>query len=86
MKVEIWSDVMCPFCYIGKRKFEKALNQFTENKDIEIIWKSYQLDPNSITDPSLNSIKHLAQKKGWSDKNFSHFMLILIILFLVIKL
>ena len=67
MKVEIWSDVMCPFCYIGKRKFEKALNQFTENKDIEIIWKSYQLDPNSVTDPSLNSIKHLAQKKGWSE-------------------
>ena len=36
MKVEIWSDVMCPFCYIGKRKFEKALEQFTQKNDITI--------------------------------------------------
>ena len=43
MKVEIWSDVACPFCYIGKRHFEKALSQFTEKEHIEIEWKSYLL-------------------------------------------
>lgn len=66
MKVEIWSDVMCPFCYIGKRKFEKALEQFPHKNNIEVIWKSFQLDPNTVTDPSLNSVEHLAKKKGWS--------------------
>ena len=66
MNVEIWSDVMCPFCYIGKRKFEKALEQFPHKDKINIIWKSYQLDPDSVTDPHLNAIDHLAQRKGWS--------------------
>lgn len=66
MNVEIWSDVMCPFCYIGKLKFEKALEQFPHKDKIKIIWKSYQLDPDSVTDPNLNAIDHLAQRKGWS--------------------
>lgn len=66
MNVEIWSDVMCPFCYIGKRKFEKALEQFPHKDKIKIIWKSYQLDPDSVTAPNLNAIDHLAQRKGWS--------------------
>lgn len=66
MKVEIWSDVMCPFCYIGKRKFENALNEFPDKNNIEIEWKSFQLDPTTVTDPSLNTVDHLAAKKGWS--------------------
>lgn len=66
MKVEIWSDVMCPFCYIGKRKFEKALSQF-ENKDkVEIIWKSFQLNPDMKTDTTKNINQYLAEIKGWS--------------------
>jgi len=71
MKVEIWSDVMCPFCYIGKRKFEKALNEFPDKNNIEIIWKSFQLDPTTVTDPSISTIDHLAQKKGWSKEQAS---------------
>jgi predicted DsbA family dithiol-disulfide isomerase len=66
MNVEIWSDVMCPFCYIGKRKFEKALSQFPHKDKVNVIWKSFQLDPTTITDPSLNNIDNLAKKKGWS--------------------
>jgi predicted DsbA family dithiol-disulfide isomerase len=66
MNVEIWSDVMCPFCYIGKRKFEKALGQFPHKDNIKIIWKSFQLDPSTVTDPSLNTIENLRLKKGWS--------------------
>ncbi|MBK6985317.1 MAG: DsbA family oxidoreductase [Bacteroidetes bacterium] len=66
MNVEIWSDVMCPFCYIGKRKFENALAKFPHKENINIIWKSFQLDPTTVTDPSLNTIDNLAEKKGWS--------------------
>lgn len=57
---------MCPFCYIGKRKFEKALSEFPDKDQIEVTWKSFQLDPTTVTDPSLNTIDHLAEKKGWS--------------------
>lgn len=66
MKVEIWSDVMCPFCYIGKRKFESALSMFDKREHIEIEWKSFQLNPALVTDPSKNTIQHLAESKGWS--------------------
>lgn len=45
MKIEIWSDIMCPFCYIGKRNFETALSQFANKEFVEVEWKSFQLDP-----------------------------------------
>lgn len=64
MKVEIWSDVVCPWCYIGKRRFEKALSTFAHKDRLEIEWKSYQLDPQMETDTSLNIHQYLADKKG----------------------
>jgi predicted DsbA family dithiol-disulfide isomerase len=67
MKVEIWSDVMCPFCYIGKRRFETALGQFNHKEEIEIVWKSFQLNPDMKTDPSKNINQYLAEVKGWSE-------------------
>ncbi len=51
MDVEIWSDVMCPFCYIGKRKFEHALSQFAHKDQINVVWKSFQLNPDMKTQP-----------------------------------
>ncbi|MES1213913.1 MAG: DsbA family oxidoreductase [Bacteroidota bacterium] len=66
MKVEIWSDVMCPFCYIGKRKFENALKQFANKDEIEIQWRSFQLAPDMETDTSKNVYDYLADKKGWT--------------------
>jgi predicted DsbA family dithiol-disulfide isomerase len=67
MKVEIWSDIMCPFCYIGKRHFEEALKQFPEADKIEIEWHSFQLDPNLPKPASdLNVYEYLAQRKGMS--------------------
>ena len=66
MQVEIWSDVMCPFCYIGKRKFEAALSQFPDNEQIEIIWKSFQLDPNQETISDKPIQQYLAERKGMS--------------------
>lgn len=68
MKVEIWSDVMCPFCYIGKRKFELALEKFPHRDTVEITWKSFQLNPEMITDPDKNINQYLAEVKGWSVK------------------
>lgn len=64
MKVNIWSDIRCPFCFVGKRKFEKALEQFPHSKDVEIIWHSFQLDPNLITQPERNPYEFFAEAKG----------------------
>ena len=66
MKIEIWSDVMCPFCYIGKRRFEEALQNIEHKDAIEVEWKSFQLNPDLKTDPSLNINQYLADVKGWT--------------------
>lgn len=66
MKVDIWSDVRCPFCYIGKRKFEAALAQFEHKDQVEIEWHSFELDPNAETLPGENPAQHLADKYGRS--------------------
>ena len=68
MKINIWSDVRCPFCYIGKRKFEKALEQFADKDKVEVIWRSFQLDPNLETQPGVNVVDHIAEIKGISKK------------------
>lgn len=65
--VEIWSDVLCPFCYIGKRQFEAALSQYPGRESVEVIWRSFQLDPTLQTDPSKNPVRSLAERKGWSE-------------------
>jgi protein disulfide-isomerase len=67
MKVEVWSDIMCPFCYIGKRHYEAALAKFPHANQVEIVWRSYQLDP-TLPKPAskLNAYEYLAQRKGMS--------------------
>jgi len=66
IQVEIWSDVMCPFCYIGKRQFEAALGGFEGKDRVEIVWKSFQLDPNLRADAGQSLYSYLAQRKGMS--------------------
>ncbi len=66
MEVEIWSDVMCPFCYIGKRRFESALALFPGRGDVHLTWKSFQLAPDMVTDPASNIHQYLAAHKGIS--------------------
>jgi predicted DsbA family dithiol-disulfide isomerase len=66
MKVDIWSDVRCPFCYIGKRKFEKALEKFPHKNEITVNWRSFELDPSLETNPEINSIEHISRVKGIS--------------------
>lgn len=67
MKVEIWSDVVCPFCYIGKRKFENALGQFAHRDDVQIEWKSFELTPDFQPLPGESIHASLAKKKGVSE-------------------
>ena len=52
MKVEIWSDVVCPWCHIGKRRFEAALARFPHREHVEIEWKSFELDPGAVSAPA----------------------------------
>ncbi len=66
VKVEIWTDVMCPFCYIGKRKFEAGLAQFAHKDKVEVIWKSFLLNPDLKTDASVSMNAYVAQRKGVS--------------------
>ncbi|MFC5272270.1 DsbA family oxidoreductase [Adhaeribacter terreus] len=66
MKVEIWSDVVCPFCYIGKRKFEAALEDFPHKDEVEIEWRSFQLDPDCKPTPGTSVHEYLAKRKGVS--------------------
>ncbi len=64
MKVDIWSDVRCPFCYIGKRNFEEALSQFENPEDVEVIWHSFQLDPDLKTQPEKDMLDFFSELKG----------------------
>jgi predicted DsbA family dithiol-disulfide isomerase len=68
MKVEVWSDIMCPFCYIGKRNYESALSKFEGKNNVEIEWHSFQLDPTIPKSfPSKENVyQYLADKKGIS--------------------
>ena len=68
MKIEIWSDIMCPFCYIGKRHLEKALETFPGKDEVEIEWKSFQLDPTIPMDlgKETSVYDYLAARKGIS--------------------
>ena len=66
MKIEVWSDFVCPFCYIGKRRLEMALEQFPHKKDVEVEFKSFELDQNApiYSGTSINEV--LASKYGIS--------------------
>ena len=66
MEVKIWSDVRCPFCYIGKKKFEAALEQFEHKDKVKITWKSFQLDPTLETRTDLDIIEYFVETKGVS--------------------
>lgn len=66
MQVDIWSDVRCPFCYIGKRKFEEALEKFPQKNKVEVVWRSFQLDPTLKTQPEKSTTDYFVETKGVS--------------------
>jgi predicted DsbA family dithiol-disulfide isomerase len=64
LTVEVWSDVVCPWCYVGKRRLELALAQF--ERPVEVTWRSFELDPSAPRERELPAAEHLAAKYGMS--------------------
>jgi predicted DsbA family dithiol-disulfide isomerase len=71
MQVEIWSDVICPWCYIGKRRFEKALAQFAGREQVRVTWRSFELDPRAPRQYAGTLDQMLAGKYGVSPQQAS---------------
>ncbi|MBL1112108.1 DsbA family oxidoreductase [Streptomyces sp. 110] len=66
LRIEVWSDVVCPWCYIGKRRLDKALGRFEHDGDVEVVWRSFQLDPthrSGLREPVYDA---MARKTGVS--------------------
>ena len=66
MDIEIWSDIACPWCYVGKRRFEAALAQFEHRDGVTITWRSFELDPDAPAQREGDRAEHLARKYGMS--------------------
>jgi predicted DsbA family dithiol-disulfide isomerase len=66
MDIEIWSDIACPWCYVGKRRFEAALADFEHRDEVSVTWRSFELDPAAPARRTVDSATHLAQKYGMS--------------------
>lgn len=64
MQVEIWSDIVCPWCYLGKRRFEQALDASGHRDDVEVVYRSFELDPSAPTDVTTPYVDVLASKYG----------------------
>jgi predicted DsbA family dithiol-disulfide isomerase len=64
IKVEVWSDINCPFCYIGKKNLERALEKFPRAESVEIEWKSFELDPFAKPEKGTDNIELIASKYG----------------------
>ena len=64
MQVEVWSDVVCPWCYIGKRRLESALERFPHRDQVEVVWRSFQLDPSVPEGTTHPTLPALAAKYG----------------------
>ena len=66
IRVEIWSDVVCPFCYIGKRHLEAALKQFEGRDRVRVVWKSFELNRNAERGGHASVYERLSRKYGMS--------------------
>jgi len=64
MQVEIWSDVVCPWCYLGKRNFEQALQQFGHRDEVDVVYRSFELDPSAPPGQTTPTVQLLASKYG----------------------
>ena len=68
MQVEIWSDVVCPWCYIGKRRFEAAVAEFEHGDEVEVLWRSFELDPTAPPKRTGDYASRLARKYGMTQE------------------
>jgi predicted DsbA family dithiol-disulfide isomerase len=64
VKIEIWSDVVCPWCYIGKRRLEHALHEFEHADEVEVAWRSFQLNPDTPAGTAVPTADYLAERFG----------------------
>lgn len=66
LRIDIWSDIACPWCYVGKRHLEQALARFTHREDVDIVWRAFELDPSAprVRDTSQSYAERLARKYG----------------------
>ena len=60
MDVEVWSDVVCPWCYIGKRRFEAALSAFEHRDQVQVTARSFELDPSAPRSLGVDAVTHIA--------------------------
>jgi predicted DsbA family dithiol-disulfide isomerase len=67
MRVDIWSDVVCPWCYVGKARFEKALGEFTRRDEVEVVYHSFELDPGYPKDERETVVSMLGKKYGMTE-------------------
>jgi predicted DsbA family dithiol-disulfide isomerase len=67
MRVDIWSDVICPWCYVGKARFEKALSSFAHRDEVEVVYHSFELDPGYPKDSRETTFAMLGRKYGMSE-------------------
>jgi predicted DsbA family dithiol-disulfide isomerase len=64
MQIEIWSDVVCPWCYIGKRRLERALGEFEHADEVEVTWRSFQLNPDTVPGTVVPTLDYLTSHYG----------------------
>jgi predicted DsbA family dithiol-disulfide isomerase len=67
VRIDIWSDLVCPWCYVGKRRFERALAQLPNGNDIQVVHRSFQLNPVLQKGKTINRREMLKSKYGWSE-------------------
>lgn len=69
--IEIWSDIVCPFCWIGKKKMERAIAKLNAEGRVEVIWHSFQLDPEFPMEKSISTNEYLVQRKGYPQEQIT---------------
>jgi predicted DsbA family dithiol-disulfide isomerase len=69
MRVDVWSDVVCPWCYVGKARFEKALRAFGKNDEVEVVYRSFELDPDRPADQGETVLGMLRKKYGMAEED-----------------
>lgn len=74
MKIEIWSDIACPWCYIGKVRFEKALRQYEHAPDVQVVWRAFQLQPDAPAANPPSTVESLMKRYGRSREQVAEMM------------
>jgi len=68
LRIDVWSDIACPWCYVGKRRLERALEDFPHASEVKVVWHSFELDPSAPRerDPQVSHVERIAKKYGIS--------------------